>query len=73
MSASGVTEVKSSAEPGDAAGAWPGQERHKDRGEDQQQTGASGQALKCPTQTKEMMMNLFIKYFNLYLKLIVLS
>ena len=47
MSASGVTEVKSSAEPGDAAGAWPGQERHKDRGEDQQQTGASGQALKC--------------------------
>ena len=72
MSAPGA-EVTRSAQPGDAAGAGSGQERHQDRGEDQQQAGASGQALKCPTQTKETMMNLFIKYFNLYLKLIVLS
>ena len=48
MSAPGA-EVTRSAEPGDAAGARPGQERHQDCGEDQQQAGASGQALKCPT------------------------
>ena len=65
MSAPGA-EVTRSAEPGDAAGARPGQERHQDCGEDQQQAGASSQALKGLTQTKEMMMNLFIKYFNLY-------
>ena len=74
-----------SAEPRDAAGApGPRQTGDKDRGEEHEQTGPGGEALSrqwaCTLrlqlhQTKEriMMMNLFIKYYNSYLKLIVLS